>query len=99
MKQDRERIYNLEGIEIRVPLRYAGTVGKYLAEFPDLEEQPIYTATGYLCVEAVRDACAQGRSRDELEAPCIDCGSCIYYTVEQVGDLIGFCRQPTERKN
>ena len=98
MKQKRERIYRLDGMELKVPLYYHAKIGKALAGLPDLEETPVYTAAGHLCVGAVQDACSHGENAASPREPCMDCGSCRHYWVELAGDLIGVCTHPKNRR-
>lgn len=68
------RRYNVEGTEIEVPLRYDELSGKYLEEYPDFVECPVYTPNNAPIMFTGEDACSYAES--STEEPCVDCGSC-----------------------
>lgn len=86
-KRPSEKIYNLEGMLLKVPIYYDEHTGKYLEVYPDLNAEPVYTTEGYRCTAAVEDACSIGVAEGVQ-----DCGSCKYYEKAKEGDLIGICR-------
>ena len=82
-----EKIYDLDGMLLKVPVHYDERTGKYLEVYPDFQAEPIYTIGGYRCTAAVEDACSFGVTEGFL-----DCGSCVYYGKAKEGDLIGICK-------
>lgn len=87
MEAEVYKIFKLENLEIKVKFRYCEKSGKYLGEYPDFEEAPLFTKSGKRIVTAVQDKCDGYKSEDDS----VDCGSCDYYAPEQAGDLIGIC--------
>lgn len=87
MEPEVYKIFKLENLEIKVRFRYCEKSGKYLGEYPDFEEAPLFTMSGKRIVTAVQDKCDGYKSKDNS----VDCGSCDYYETEQAGDLIGVC--------
>lgn len=95
MKPEMTKEYHLDGLVVNIPLRYDKSVGRFFEEFPDYEEQPLYTAQGKPIVCAMQDACAH--SVMALNDSCVDCGSCRYYEPAQPHELIGLCSNPARR--
>ena len=86
--------FDFEGIVIKVLSEYDEISGKYILEFPDFEEEPLYTPSGKPLVTAVQDRCmhipANGTETD--------CGSCGFYKANSPGDLIGVCTNGKMKK-
>ena len=89
------RRYNVEGTEIEVPLRYDELSGKYLEEYPDFVECPVYTPNNAPIMFTGEDACSYAES--STEEPCVDCGSCRFYR-QLPNTLIGVCGHEKKRK-
>ena len=89
------RRYNIEGVEIEIPLRYDKISGIYLEEYPDFTANPVYTPDNAPIMFTGEDACEYAEAASE--EPCIDCGSCRFY--RQFSDtLIGVCGNEKRRK-
>lgn len=93
MKPEIYKVFKFEDIEIKVKFRFCEKCEKYLGEYPDFEEAPLYTKSGKRIVTATQDRCPGYKSKDNS----IDCGSCDYYRVENTGDLIGVCENEGEK--
>lgn len=93
MKPEVSRIFKFEDLEIKVKFRFCEKCQKYIGEYPDFEEAPLYTRKGYKVVTATEDKC----SYYEAKEPSVDCGSCDHYSVANDGDLIGLCTNEEKR--
>lgn len=40
------RIFSLEGSELKIIFRYNEKFGRYIGDFPDFEQEPLYTDSG-----------------------------------------------------
>ena len=96
VKKPKKR-YCLDGAEINVSLYYDEMAGRYLEKLPDLAQHPVYTTHGWLCVTAVQDACAFAEDNEDSDLPCLDCGSCRFYSPEHPTELIALCRHESNR--
>ena len=89
------RQYNIEGVLLKIPLRYDELTGRDIEIFPDFIENPVYTPEGRPVLFTGEDACKYGETPDG--ARCIDCGSCRFY--RQMPDaLIGVCGHEQKRR-
>ena len=61
------RIFSLEGSELKIIFRYNEKFGRYIGDFPDFEQEPLYTDSGKPWVCAVQDMCSHGRCKDGSE--------------------------------
>lgn len=61
------RIFSLEGSELKIIFRYSEKFGRYIGDFPDFEQEPLYTDSGKPWVCAVQDMCSHGRCKDGSE--------------------------------
>ncbi len=95
MAEERSRVFNLDGISVKVLSRYDERCKRYIDEVPDLEEQQIYTKSGKLIVSAVQDSCQNADTGTNEN----DCGSCKFYRPEHPGDLIGVCMHEKRMKS
>ncbi len=87
MEYEIYKIFTIEDVEIRMKFRYCEKCRKYIGDYPDLEEAPLFTKSGKRVVTAMQDKCRHYKSADNS----VDCGSCDYYKREKEGDLIGIC--------
>ncbi len=58
------RIFSLEGSELKIIFRYNEKFGRYIGDFPDFEQEPLYTDSGKPWVCAVQDMCSHGQCKD-----------------------------------
>lgn len=72
--------------------------GRCWGDYPDFEETPCYTKSGYPWVNAMQDACRYGVNQYNAAQSCLDCGSCCYYRTERHADLIGICQNENKRE-
>lgn len=98
MAENPTRRYCLDGLAMDVALYYDELVGRYLEALPDLEEQSVYSTHGWLCITAVQDACEFAEDNEDPDLPCLDCGSCRFYTPEHPRELIALCRNKSRQK-
>ena len=89
--------YCLDGAEIKVSLYYDEIAGRYLEKLPNLEQHPVYTAHGWLCITAVQDACEFAEDKEAPDLPCLDCSSCRFYSPEHPTELIALCKHESKR--
>ncbi len=97
MGQNLTRTFCLDGDSCQVIFLYDALCKKHFGEYPDFEESPRYTASGYPWVTAMQEGCIHGTNRYTERHRCMDCGSCQCYQQEQDGDLIGICTHPQMR--
>lgn len=74
-----------------VVFRFDEDSGKYIGDYPDFEQSGRFTKSGLPWVNATQDGCKFGNHKYYPEKPCLDCGSCSFFTTEKAGDLIGVC--------
>ena len=86
----------VEGVILKIPLRYDKKSGRYIEEYSDFIKETVYTPEGYPIMLTLDDACAFGEQR-EIDQPLIDCGSCRFYRQAE-NALIGVCIQEKKRK-
>jgi hypothetical protein len=85
------RTFSLDGSSIEICFRYDENSGRYIGDFPDFEQDPLYTATGRPWVSAVQDMCCHGRDAEGSLYEGTDCGSCFFFMKESEDDVIGIC--------
>lgn len=85
------KVFSLDGSELRVRFRYNEKCRQYIGEFPDFEQEPVYTSSGKPWVSAVQDVCEYGESDESGQKNCMDCGSCRFFVKEREEDIIGIC--------
>ncbi len=86
--------FNLDGLAVEIKFAFDKTANMYIGEYPDFEENPIYSPNGRPIVTAARDSCPHNTS----EGKFADCGSCKFFKTEGKDDLIGFCTNEALRK-
>lgn len=93
MKPEIYKTFKFDNVEIKVKFRFCEKSKKYIGEYPDLEEAPLFTKNGTPIVMALQDKCLNYTAEEES----VDCGSCDYFKPNSKGDLIGACTN-NERK-
>ncbi len=91
MKKIIVRSFCIDSDIYEVVFRFDEDVGKHIGDYPDFEQCPRYTKNGYLWVNATQDGCENAVHKYYPDEVCLDCGSCVFYTTEKAGDLIGIC--------
>ncbi|MCC8061093.1 MAG: hypothetical protein LIO81_09725 [Clostridiales bacterium] len=89
--EKKTRHYEFEGAVFDILLFYDELVGRYIEEYRNFNEDPVWTADGFPITHSVEDACPWG----EWDRPgrCRDCGSCRFFTPIAARTRIGVCRQ------
>ena len=91
--------YDVEGAVLDIPLQWNDRAGKYLEQYPDFEETPVYTPEGFPLRLTCDDACPDAVLPDNIYR---ECGSCQLFRLHSES-LLGVCghpahRQPTEEE-
>ncbi len=92
------RSYCFDGDICDVLFRFDESCGKYLGDYPDFEESPRYTQSGKMWITAMQNACPCAQNKFSDSEACEDCGSCIFFSKEKQGDLVGICEHESNRK-
>ena len=89
------RRYDIEGAILEIPVYYDVRTEKYMEDYPDFLENPVYTPDGCPILFTGEDACSYGEAADG--SPCIDCGSCRFYR-QASHTWIGVCGHEKNRQ-
>ncbi len=84
------RRYTLDGMELRIPLRYDARAGVYIEDYREFIEKTIRTPGGRPVLFAGEDACPFGE--EDGPGGCPDCGSCRFYCRAAEHTWIGICQ-------
>ena len=87
---DKIRKYELEGTVLNIPLNYDEQSNKYIEDYRECIEGPIFTLSGYPIMFAGEDACKF--AEEATPGGCPDCGSCKFYERAGEHSWIGICR-------
>ncbi len=93
---DKFNRYEFEGITIDIPLSYCERVDRYLEEYPDFAQNPVYTAQGMPLTLCIEDICHHAEPIDQEEF--VDCSDCIYFRRAAEKTLFGYCICEANRK-
>ncbi|MCD8049382.1 MAG: hypothetical protein LUG52_07255 [Clostridia bacterium] len=88
------RRYEIDGMELVVPLRYDEKMGIYIEDYREWMENVILTPAGNVIMFAGEDACEHGKRENDEE--CRDCGTCVYYRRAGERSWIGICTKTSE---
>ena len=94
--EEKTRRYDIEGAILEIPLYYDADAEKYMEDYPDFLEHPVYTPAGCPILFTGEDACPYGEAADG--SPCIDCGSCRHYR-QASHTWIGVCGHEKKRRS
>ncbi len=87
---DSTKIYEVEGIKLKIPLNYDEQSGKYIEDYTEFIENQLFTPCGSPIMFAGEDACEY---REEISpGGCPDCGSCKFYKRAGEHTWIGICK-------
>ncbi len=81
--------YEIEGMELNIPLRYDEQSDKYIEDYRECIENSLYTPKGHPIMFAGEDACTF--AEEETPGGCPDCGSCKFYRRADEHSWIGTC--------
>lgn len=98
MQNDVSRIFSFDGDTCEVRFYYDKSCDKYFGDYPDFEETPRYTVSGYPWTSAMQDGCEHGENKYDRHSNCSDCGSCRFFRKELPEDLIGICEHEYKRR-
>ncbi|MCD7737021.1 MAG: hypothetical protein LUI07_08705 [Lachnospiraceae bacterium] len=89
--EKKSRRYEFEGAVFDISMHYDNLVDRYIEEYRNFNEEPVWTADGCPIMHSVEDACPYG----EWETPgsCNTCGECLFFQLIARHTLIGVCRQ------
>ena len=88
--------YNIEGAVIELPLKFDERSQKYLEDYGDVIETPVYTPDGRPVFLTIEDACPHAEMVDD-DPLSIDCGACKHYR-QAPGTLLGVCHCEAMRR-
>lgn len=83
------RIYEIEGCQLQVPLRYDSQSRCYIEEYGKFLERIHYTPAGHPVMFAGEDACPF--AQEASPGGCPDCGCCRFYRRAGEHTWIGVC--------
>ncbi len=86
------RIYEIDGMQIQIPLRWDALAKKYLEMYDELIEYPKRTPLGYPIITVAEEACTQAPEGVS------DCSSCPCYKPAGDHTWFGTCRNEQNRK-
>ncbi len=92
---DKLKIYEVEGILLKVPLQYDELSGKHIEDYSEFIENQVFTPCGSPIMFAGEDACRF--AEEDTPGGCPDCGSCRFYKRAAEHTWIGIC-QSNDRK-
>ena len=91
---EKTQTFHLDGLAVEIKFFFDSYSNMYIGDFPDFDENPLYSPGGRPIVTAVRDNCPHHSSGGDFA----DCGSCKFFNPENKNDLIGFCSNEKLRK-
>ena len=87
--------FDIEGTIIELPLKYDERSQKYLEDYRDIIENPVYTRSGRPILLTIEDACPHAEMIDDRQAS-VECSTCRYYR-HTPGTLLGVCHNEKMR--
>ena len=84
--------YEFDGVILDMPTHYDALADMHIEDYRNFNENPAWTDAGHPVIGAVEEAC--GYAETHAPDPCMDCGSCKFYTPKTPNRLIGICEHP-----
>ncbi len=84
------RIYEIEGVKLKIPLNYDEQSGKHIEDYTEFIENQMFTPCGSPIMFAGEDACEY--CEEATPGGCPDCGSCRFYKRAGEHTWIGICK-------
>ena len=85
MRDDKKKVYILDGDSLKITFRYDELSKKYLGEYPDFIECPRITPGGRKWVDVITEDCPYADGEDKT------CGTCSFMLKQDEKDIIGIC--------
>ena len=85
MRDDKKKVYTLDGDSLEITFRYDELSQMHLGEYPDFTECPRRTPGGRKWVDVITEDCPYADGEDKT------CGTCSYMLKQDEKDIIGVC--------
>lgn len=85
MRDDKKKVYTLDGDSLEITFRYDELSKKHLGEYPDFIERPRITPSGRKWVDVITEDCPYADGEDKT------CGTCSFMLKQDEKDIIGIC--------
>ena len=93
MRDDKKKVYTLDGDSLEITFRYDELSKKHLGEYPDFIECPRITPGGRKWVDVITEDCPYADGDDKT------CGTCSFMLKQDEKDIIGICMNEKFKKN
>lgn len=86
-----DRVIRVDGHTFCLHHVYDEVEREYMLDYPNFEEQPVYTKDGRPFALSVQESCPLGKPYNPEDAFPYDCNECAYFQLESLADAIGIC--------